>query len=110
MKIVIQDGKNIGKHDLDTFLATIPSSWRKLFDTIVVYGSREESLKITHHEKESVIGIHCPITYQGSSTETLEEVAINLSALHDFRHIPAKLSASRRENYLLSWHDYLKSS
>jgi hypothetical protein len=110
VKIVIQNGNNVGKQELELFVATIPSAWRKLFSTVVVYDSREESMKVTHHEKEGVLGIHCPDKYKGTSNETLEEVAVNLAALHDLGHIPAKLSASRRKEYLNTWHDYQKLS
>lgn len=103
VKIVIQNGNNIGKHDLQRFADEIPAAWRKHFRTVVVYGSQEDSLKVTHHQKEGVLGIHCPISYKGSSFETLEEVAIHLAALNDIGHIPKKLSPSKRDYYAAQW-------
>ncbi len=66
MKIVIQNGNNVGKQELELFVARIPISWRKLFSTVVIYGSREETMKVTRHEKEGVLEIHCAAKYIGS--------------------------------------------
>ena len=104
MKIVIQNGNNVGKQDIQRFADEIPSAWRKHFNTVVVYASLEDSLKITHHQKEGVLGIHCPASYKGSSAETLEEVAIHLAALNDIGHIPNKLSPTKRDYYASQWH------
>ena len=103
MKIVVQNGNNVGKIELEKFVSTIPSAWKKLFSTIVVYGSRSGSLEITHHEKEGVLGIHCPDSYKGDSVETLNEVAICLGAINVHGHIPSKISSTRRKDYLAEW-------
>ena len=105
MKIVVQNGNNLGKPELDRFVESMPGQWRKLFNTIVVYGSREDDLKITHNKKESQLSIHSPISYKGTAAEALEEIAICLGALHDIGHIPTKLSSSRRETYLNMWRE-----
>ncbi len=105
MKIVIQTGNHVGRDDLDYFISTIPSEWKALLGTIVVYGSNEEMLQITYHKKERLLGIHCSSSYSGSKFDVLEEAAIGLAAVCDLGYVPGKLSSSRRKEYKALWVD-----
>jgi len=105
MKIVVQTGDHVSREDLEYFASKIPSAWRRFFETIVVYGSREKDSKISYHEKEKVLGVHVPSAYKGTSEDLLEEMAISLAALSDMGHVPDRLPTSRVKEYKAMWAD-----
>lgn len=105
MKIVVQTGDHVGREELEYFVSKIPSAWRYFFETIVVYGSREEDSRISYHKKEKVLGVHVPNTYKGTSEDLLEEMAISVAALNDMGHVPDRLPTSRVNEYKAMWAD-----
>jgi len=90
---------------LEYFVSKIPSVWRRFFETIVVYGSREEDSRISYHEKEKLLGVHVPSAYKGTTEDLLEEIAISLAAINDLGHVPGRLPSSRVEEYRAMWAD-----
>ena len=105
MKIVVQTGDHVGRAELEYFVSKIPSAWRRLFETIVVYGSREEDSRISYHEKEKQLGVHVPSAYKGTTEDLLEEMAISLAAVNDMGHVPDRLPSSRVKEYKAMWAD-----
>ncbi len=103
MKIVVQTGEHIGRSEIEYFISKIPSKWRKKFETVVVYGSREKDLKITFHEKEKVLGIHTPTTFEGTTNNIYEELVVGLAEIHRIGRIPQKISPSKRKECYKLW-------
>ena len=103
MKIVVQTGEHIGRKEIEYFISKSPSAWKCYFETIVIFGSREEDLRISFNEKEKALGVHTPSSYKGTSSDILEEMAVSLVAIKNIGRLPKKLSPSKRTEYKEQW-------
>lgn len=105
MKIVMQHGHTIDREDINNFLKTIPSSWSKAFDSIVVYSSIKELFTISFHPKERILGVHISEKYLGSPIEVIEEIAVASQVIQELGHLPRKLSKQKRSHYIQQWRE-----
>jgi hypothetical protein len=98
LKVVVQNGTEFSRKDLETIIPLLPLSWLEFVRSFVLYESRASELRFTYHQKEQHLGIHWPSlsTQSLSKPQADEELLVAIAILAKKGVFPAKVSKALR--------------
>ena len=99
MHIVVNTNSVLDRSTIETFISVVPSSWYERIDVINVEPFDGDQIVMSYLRKNNILGIHIPNTYKGTRIAALEEVAITIQAIAEYRVIPNKISSLRLKKY-----------
>lgn len=79
-----------------------PASWGSAVDSIVLYQGSEDSILVTYHPKEKILGLYWPLLPAPvvSKNTAVEELLIALAVIANTGNLPKKMSRTNRARYL----------
>jgi len=103
MKVKIQNGNVLDRSELIDFLKSVPASWTRECEKVVVFESAGAKVVSSFQRNEKLFGIHIPKRFSGSIDRIFDEVAITLQAVRDYGHIPKDVPNDKVKEYWKAW-------
>lgn len=103
MKVKIQNGNVLDRNELVDFLKSIPASWTRECEKVVVFESAGAKVVSSFQRNERLFGIHIPKNYSGNTDRVFDEIAITLQAVRDYGHIPQDVPNEKVKEYWQAW-------